>query len=456
MEPCSPSVAPTSFDIGAALDDGPWSGWQKLVVALVASAIVLDGFDNQILGFAVPVLLREWGTSREALAPVFALGFVGMVIGTFIGGTLGDRIGRRPALILSVLVFGIATGLSATAGGAGSLGLYRAIAGFGLGGAMPNAATLLAEYAPRRKRSLAVTLGIVCIPLGGVGGGLIAAYILPAFGWRALFVVGGILPMIVVLALACWLPESPRFLVTRPARRADLVRLLARLGHAIGIHDILVDPSSDVAERASLRTLFASDFRRDTIALWIAFIACLLTTYIVFSWAPTLLTQSGFALSIASIAVATFNIGGVFGAILAAILMPACGSRPVMLASAIGGVIVAAALAVTPPATGRTLLIALLAIEGGFINAAQTSLYALAAQIYPTRLRSTGVGAAAGFGRIGAIISSFVGAAILAGGWFSFFSALAIGMVVTGAAIAAIARHTQSDRAHWKAGPTFR
>lgn len=445
MEQRSPLVASRSYDIGTAIDDGPWSAWQKLIVALVASAIVLDGFDNQVLGFAVPVLLREWGVTREAFAPIFALGFVGMVIGTFVGGALGDRMGRRPALIMSVIIFGIATGLSATAGSIGMLGLFRAIAGFGLGGAMPNAATLLAEFAPRRKRSMAVTLGIVCIPLGGVGGGLIAAYILPAFGWRALFLVGGIMPVIVVLALALWLPESPRFLVTRPSRRNDLVRLLTKLGQEIGADDLLVDPSSDAGERASIRTLFSSEFRRDTIALWVAFIACLLTTYVVFSWAPTLLTQNGFALSIASLSVATFNIGGVAGAILAAALMPAYGSRPVMLLSALGGVITAVALALTPATADRSLLIALLAIEGGFINATQTTLYALSAQIYPTRLRSTGVGSAAGFGRIGAIVSSFVGAAVLAGGWSTFYTALAIGMAITCAATAAIIRHTKSD-----------
>lgn len=289
MREASVAAAARSFDVGAALDDGRWMGWQKLVVALVAFAIVLDGFDNQVLGFAVPLLLKEWSVSREMFAPVFALGFVGMVLGTIVGGALGDRVGRRPMLIASVLIFGVATGCTAWAGSLTALAAFRTIAGFGLGGAMPNAATLLAEFAPRRKRSLAVTLGIVCIPLGGVGGGMIAAYILPVFGWRALFAIGGILPLIVAAVLILALPESPRYLVTRPSRRDELVRLLARLGHEIGPDQYPVDPGSGQGERASIGSLFRSEFCRDTSALWIAFFACLLTTYVVFSWAPTLL-----------------------------------------------------------------------------------------------------------------------------------------------------------------------
>lgn len=444
MSYASPAVASAPFDIGAVLDEGPWAGWQKIVVVLVALAIILDGFDNQVLGFAVPVLLKEWHVTRQELAPVFALGFVGMVIGTALGGALGDRIGRRPALIGSVVLFGLATGATALAENLTSLAVLRTLAGFGLGGAMPNAATLLAEFAPRRKRSLAVTLGIVCIPLGGVGGGLVAAAVLPHYGWRSLFLMGGILPIAVALLLFFALPESPRFLVTRAARRHDLLALLARLGIEVDPSATLCDRSAETRERAALATLFATEYRRDTVALWVAFFACLLTTYVVFSWAPTLLSQCGFDIAMASLGVATFNIGGVAGALLAAVLTPAWGSRKVMLGMAAGGALAALLLAFSP-GMDRTALLILLAIEGAFINAVQTSLYALAAQMYPTALRSTGVGAAAGFGRTGAIVSSFVGAAILAVGWNFYFVTLAAGMAVTCGALTLIRRHTKVE-----------
>lgn len=435
-----------AFDIGPALDGGAWSGRQKGILALIASAIVLDGFDNQVLGFAVPLLLKEWHVTREALAPVFALGFVGMVLGTIAGGALGDRIGRRPSLILSVLTFGIVTGLTALTHDVTQLMICRIVAGFGLGGAMPCAATLLAEFAPARKRSMAVTLGIVCIPLGGVVGGLIAARILPVLGWRALFGIGGLLPLLVTLLLIALLPESPRFLVRRADRHPVLARLLVQLGHEVRADSTFVDSHDRSTKRGvAISALFGDNMRLDTMALWLAFFACLLTTYIVFSWAPALLSQVGFNLSISSLGLAIFNLGGVAGAIGAAALMPRLGSRRVMLAMAGGGVAGAIALAILPAGqTTSLLLLVALAIEGGFINAAQTSLYALSAQLYPAALRSTGVGAAAGIGRCGAIVSSFVGAAIIAGGWSAFFFTLAIGMGVTFAALALIRGHLKS------------
>lgn len=444
MSRVSPVTSSKPFDVGSALDEGPWTAWQKGVVLLVALGIILDGFDNQVLGFAVPVLLKEWGVTRQALAPVFALGFVGMVVGTAVGGVTGDRIGRRPALIGSVILFGIATGFTAMSDGLASLALLRTVAGFGLGAAMPNAATLLAEFAPRRKRGLAVTLGIVCIPLGGVGGGLVAAAILPAFGWQSLFLVGGIMPIAIALLLLFLLPESPRFLVTRPARRQELVAMLARLGFEVQPADMLCDQGAGTRERLALSELFVRDYRRDTAALWIAFFACLLTTYVVFSWAPTLLSQSGFDISMSSLGLATFNIGGVAGALLAAVLMPVYGSRKVMLVMAAGGV--SATLGLTLSfGVDRSGLLILLALAGAFINAVQTSLYALGAQMYPTRLRASGVGAAAGFGRIGAIVSSFVGAAILAVGWEFYFAILAVGMAVTFCALTLISRHIKAE-----------
>lgn len=438
------SAAAPAFDIGDGIDNGAWTGWQKRVVLLVATAIILDGFDNQILGFVAPVLLKQWGITRDALAPVFAAGFLGMVVGAMGGGFLGDRIGRRPALIGSVLLFGLATGLTALAQNLSTLGLLRAFAGLGLGGAMPNAATLLAEFAPRRWRSLSVTLGIVCIPLGGVGGGFVAAALLPSWGWTSLFIVGGIAPFVVAALLAVALPESPRFLVQRPARRAELVAMLRRMGHQVDAATTLVERAGAPVP-ATLRSLFSGGLAADTSLLWAAFLACLLTTYVVFSWAPTLLTEAGLGIALASVSVATFNIGGVAGAVAAALLVPLVGSRLVLLANAAAGIATAILLALFGHDAGTTGLLALLAVEGACINAVQTSLYGLASHIYPTHQRSTGIGAASGFGRTGAIASSFVGAAVMAGGWNSFFLMLAGGMAVTFAALALVRRHSQPE-----------
>lgn len=452
MDQPPPPAAGQAFDIGDRIDSGPWTAWQKRVVLFVALAIILDGFDNQILGFVAPVLLKQWGISRDALAPVFAAGFFGMVVGAMAGGFLGDRLGRRPALIGSVAIFGLATGLTALADNLFTLGALRAVAGLGLGGAMPNAATLLAEFAPRRWRSLSVTLGIVCIPLGGVGGGFVAAALLPVWGWHSLFLVGGIAPIIVALLLWMALPESPRFLAQRPDRRPHLVAMLRRMGHDVDAATRLHEPAAVSAPPATLRSLFTGGLAADSSLLWTAFFACLLTTYVVFSWAPTLLADAGLGIALASVTVATFNIGGVAGAVASALLVPLAGSRMILLGTAFGGVVTAILLAFVGADIGTTGLLALLAVEGACINAVQTSLYGLASHIYPTHQRSTGIGAASGFGRTGAIASSFVGAAMLAGGWHSFFLMLAGGMAVTFAALALIRRHSQPELQETTAG----
>ena len=159
-------AARQSYDIGKVLDEGVWSTVQKLSVCLAALAIILDGFDGQLIGFAIPVLIKEWGVSREAFAPIVAAGLVGMAVGSGVAGYVGDRFGRRVALIASVLVFGIATCAIGLAPNLVVLGVLRFVAGLGIGGTLPSATTMAAEFTPLRKRALTVTATIVCFPFG--------------------------------------------------------------------------------------------------------------------------------------------------------------------------------------------------------------------------------------------------------------------------------------------------
>src|SRR6185436_17353416 len=222
-----------TIDVGSLLDDAQWSAYQKLLVAGTAMTIILDGLDNQLLGAAVPALMREWNLPRPAFVPVQTAGLVGMMIGGAIGGVLGDRLGRRIALLGSVITFGLLTTLVPLAGGVGVLTVLRFFAGLGLGGAMPNAAALSSEYVPRRQRPFAVTLTIVCIPLGGSRAGIVGGLVLPTLGWRALFLIGGIVPLVLGGVLLKILPESPRYLARMKERWPELRALMGRLGHAV-------------------------------------------------------------------------------------------------------------------------------------------------------------------------------------------------------------------------------
>jgi len=218
-----------TIDVAATLDEAQWSRYQKLLVAATAMTIILDGLDNQLLGAALPALMREWRLPRPAFVPVQTAGMIGMMLGGAIGGVVGDRLGRRVALIGSVVAFGLLTLLVSMSNGVAVLTVLRFFAGFGLGGAMPNAAALSSEYVPIRQRPFAVTLTIVCIPLGGSLAGLVGAQVLPRFGWRGLFLVGGILPLVIAAILLKVLPESPRFLARIPERWPEL-RALRGIG----------------------------------------------------------------------------------------------------------------------------------------------------------------------------------------------------------------------------------
>ena len=200
------SASQSTYDVTAILDQGPWSGTQKMAVIFAALAIILDGFDGQLIGFAIPVLIKDWGLTSSNFTPVVAAGLVGMATGSVLGGYIGDRYGRRVALIFWFLLFGAATCCIGLSPNLLTLGLLRFIAGLGIGGTLPAASTIAAEFTPARSRAVSVTATIVCFPLGGMLAGFFAAYVLPNFGWRALFLCGGTIPVLFAFVLMAVVP----------------------------------------------------------------------------------------------------------------------------------------------------------------------------------------------------------------------------------------------------------
>jgi AAHS family 4-hydroxybenzoate transporter-like MFS transporter len=433
----------STTDVGALLDEGRWSGYQKLLVAGTALAIILDGLDNQLLGAAIPALMNEWGLPRPAFASVLAAGMFGMMIGGFIGGYVGDRIGRRLALLGSVMSFGVLTILVSFADSVETLTALRFVAGLGLGGAMPNAAALASEYVPLRRRPFAVTLTIVCIPLGGTLAGFTGALILPSYGWRALFFVGGVLPLLLAILLWKTLPESPRYLARQRDRWPELAALLRRLGHDVPPDAMFADPREKAVARATVGSLLVPEFRRDTLALCAAFFFCLLSVYTGTNWVPSLLTGAGFGVDIANYGLTAFNLGGVVGAIAAAMIFTRLGSRVTMLAMTAGAIGGCLLLASVPIGAQSTLVVlSMLAWTGGLINAVQTTMYALAAHVYPAGIRATGVGTAVAVGRVGGVASPYAGAwALEAGGGSQMFALIAATLGVVFVALASVRNH---------------
>jgi AAHS family 4-hydroxybenzoate transporter-like MFS transporter len=435
----------TIVDVGALLERAEWRAYQKALTILAAAAVIFDGFDIQILGFAIPSIMREWHVARGDFARVLAIGLAGMAIGSPLAGHFGDRLGRRTALIGCVILFGGATIATAFAQGIAGLVVFRFLTGMGAGGALPNAGALSSEFAPLRWRPVAVTFTLVCVPLGGMLGGVIAARVLPTLGWRAMYLIGGAAPMALALILLVALPESPRFMARRPRQWPRLVKLLRRMGHAAVPFEAHFEDKKESAggRRVSLKSLFAAECRLDTFGLWIAFFACMNGIYLVFGWLPAMLTAQRLDIATASSGLASYNFGGVLGVVMWAALISMTGSRKALIWGALLGTVSALALFLVPiqPSGGHTLLIVGLGLNGLLANAVQTTMYALAAHVYPTEVRASGIASAAAVGRIGAMMSSFTGAALIQAGAGAYIGVLAISMAITAAGLAIVRNH---------------
>jgi AAHS family 4-hydroxybenzoate transporter-like MFS transporter len=317
---------------------------------------------------------------------------------------------------------------------------------------MPNAAALASEYVPRRQRPFAVTLTIVCIPLGGFVASTMTRLIAPQFGWQGLFITGGIVPLVLAAILFKVLPESPRYLVRRRERWPELTRTMRQIGHAIpdDVEYVEAATGSGPARRASFWDLFAPQYARDTYALFASFFFCLMVNYVVIQLlTSTLRDQGGFTPAAAPSGLQWVNIGGVVGAVLGALAIQRIGSRVTMLgmsAAAIVFSIVLVGLKIDP--TNPLTLLALLFVTGGLLNAVQTTMYALAAHVYPTEIRSTGVGSAVAFGRVGNILAVYVGGyALDKGGVPGYFGSWAVLMALVFISLAVIQRHVPRSSA---------
>jgi AAHS family 4-hydroxybenzoate transporter-like MFS transporter len=432
-----------TVDIGRVLDDGPFTGMQQLVVLLASLAIVLDGFDGQLIGYAIPDIIKEWGITRSAFAPTVAAGLVGMGIGSAFAGWFADRFGRRLAVVGSVFLFGAATCAIGLAPDVLTIAVLRFIAGLGIGGALPTATTMTAEFTPARRRTLAVTATIVCVPLGGMLAGLFAGVVLPLYGWRGLFFIGGSIPVLAGILLLCKLPESPRFLARHRERWSELGALLSRMQRPTTAQTNFTDLTEQTVEkRSGFGALFEAGRVRDTLAIWAAFFMCLLTVYSAFSWLPTMLSAEGLPTQVAGSGLTAWNLGGVVGGLVCAVVIARFGSRWPMALAAAGAAAMAFVLKSVDVGQNTPLLIVGLGVVGMFVNAVQCTLYALCAYIYPTSIRATGTAGGLSFGRLGAILSSFVGAMVItAGGASAYLTLLGSAMFFVLVALLAVKRH---------------
>lgn len=447
--------AAARIDVQKLIDSGRFSGYQFLVAFLCFVIIAIDGFDTAIIGFIAPSLTTEWALSPAQLAPLLSAGLVGLAVGSFVAGPLGDRIGRKVVLVLSVLFFGIWTLASAYADSLFTLTLFRFLTGLGLGGAMPNAITLTSEYSPQRSKSVVVTIMFCGFTLGSGLGGLLAAQMIPEYGWRSVLLLGGYLPIGCAFLLWFLLPESVRFLVLRRPGSGKIAAILRRIAPGAsgvtltGASFFIPEPPA-TSKRSPVAQLFSPQLGFGTLALWAAFFMSLLVVYLLTNWLPTLFKDAGFPLAKAALVAAMYQVGGTVGAIAIGWMMDRYNPYRVLGISYLMSIVFIALIGFLY----TDLLVLNLAVAGvGFcISGSQVGANALAASFYPTSNRVTGVSWALGIGRCGAILGSLMGGALLGAGlgFSSIILLLAVPALLASSAIFAMARRY----AHGNAAPS--
>jgi AAHS family 4-hydroxybenzoate transporter-like MFS transporter len=418
-------------DVAEFIDAQPVGGFQIKLLLTCAAVLFLDGFDTTAIGYVAPVLAREWGLGKGALGPVFSAGLFGLMIGALIFGPLADRIGRKKIIIFSTLTFGVGALVTALVQDVNALFAIRFLTGLGLGGAMPNAIALTSEFSPRRRRATMVMVMFVGFSIGAALGGLLAAALIPQFGWRSVFIAGGVAPLIMVPILALKLPESVRFLASNDRADARVAQLLGFIspkpGFAPATRFVVDEPE---LAGIPVKHLFKGGRTLATLLLWIVFFMSLLDIYFLSNWLPTVLNDLGASVSEAAIIGSMLQVGGVVGTFALGSVIDRFSFRALALVYFVAVFAVGAI-----GQLGHSVIFVTMAIfAAGFcIVGGQIAANALAAGFYPTTVRATGVGWALGIGRVGSIVGPLVGGVLLTMKW----SAGEVFMVAAGAALCA-------------------
>lgn len=402
----------------AVIDRARFGPLQFGVTALCFIIAMLDGFDTQSIAFVAPKIAEEWGLSPSSFGPIFAVGLLGLTVGAFTLSPAADKFGRKAVILLSTLIFGLFALLTAYATSMNELLIYRFITGIGLGAAMPNIIALTSEYGPARLRATLVTIMFCGFPLGSTIGGLLSTGLIATWGWQSVFLVGGLLPLLLLPVLYFMLPESVRFLVAKGAPESKIAPIVKKIDANASVTDFIEGlkfEQSSAKKGFSVFQLFMEGRAPVTLLLWVAFFMNLLVMYFLVNWLPTLLKGAGLPLSMAILSTATLNMGGVIGAVVLGRMIDKLSPYLVL-----GTAYAASAAFIALLAFGGTNLTVLLvgaALSGFGVVGAQIGCNALTAAVYPTNIRATGVGWALGVGRIGAIVGPLVGGVLLAAGW---------------------------------------
>ena len=434
----------TTPDVQGFIDQSRIGLRQLRLIALCIAIMLVEGYDTTVIGYIAPILRQQWHLQPQNLGPLFGMGLFGLGIGSLALGPIADKIGRKTLLVLSVALFGVASLASAFAESLHVLIILRFITGLGLGGAMPNAYTLAAEYSPARLRaSLVAPIGCG-MAAGGAIGGVFAGNAMQAYGWSIMLTIGGVLPILLVPLLLMWLPESVRFQISRGVSESKVRKTLRQMYPEIQFEKVRLAHVKAPRSAFPVKYLFRGALARDTVLLWMMGFSTLLIVYFLGNWLPLLVHDSGAAVGTGTQMIAFYLFGSTVGALALGMMMDRY--RPQMVICLT--MVVASACMVSLAAVLHTGILAYpaLFLIGMGTGGTMTGVNILATMIYPTPARATGVSWALAFGRIGSILGATVVGALLAVGWSisNLFSGAA-GVLLLAAFCAAFMRKAEKS-----------
>jgi MFS transporter, AAHS family, 4-hydroxybenzoate transporter len=436
-------AAATTVDVGALIDDHPLGRWQVWVIVLCGAALFSDGYDTAAMGYVAPALSKLWGLKPGSLGPVFGAALTGLMVGALVLGPLADHIGRRWMIILSTSIFSICTLVTPlVAHDLDSLFWIRFATGLGLGGLTPNAVAVSSEYAPARIRSTLVMTMFVGFISGSALGGVIAASLIPRFGWESVFYCGGAVPLVLVPLLVVALPESIRVLTLRGNQEHRVAALLARINNAFTFHPVrtqFVVPEAK-GKGFPVQLLFTDGRAVVTVLLWVMFFVNLLEIYFIANWLPTIASNAGLSQQHAVLATGILYAGGIVSTPVLGLLIDRFGPHRILGATyLLGGLFIAI---MGYAVTSDTMLMLSAFCAGACIMGAQNGANAVAAVFYPTAMRSSGVGWANGVGRVGSVVGPVLGGVVIGLHWATpnIFLAAALLTVLATAAVLMVGR----------------
>jgi AAHS family 4-hydroxybenzoate transporter-like MFS transporter len=431
-----PSQPASTINIGELLDNSRVGPLQIRVFMLCMISLIMDGFDVQAMGYVGPAVRMEMGISPVQFGYILAAANLGVLVGSLGLSVVADKIGRRPVLIGATLFFALLTLITAYARGFQDLLWLRFIGGIGMGCIIPNSTALVGEFSPQKSRvtlTMCITVGFT---IGGALGGFVARWLIPAYGWRSVFVFGGAVPLVIGLLMLWGLPESLQFLAVRRRRLDILAKWLRKLDPRIQIGEATQFITRESSRSGATFVHLFSDGRGPaTLLLWLVNFMNLLNLYFLSGWLTTVMTNMGYAPGTAVLIGTTLQVGGTIGTFALAWMISRWGFIPMLTATF---AVAAASIAlIGMPGLSLTMLTVIVFVAGWCVVGGQPGVNTLAATYYPTYLRTTGIGWGLGIGRIGAIVGPYIGGLLLGLKWNNqeLFLVAAIPAVITAVAM---------------------